>query len=490
MKSPALVACMLLVGAAAHANPVDTAALRRQQEALERARATARELAAEVLDVQLRRLRENGLDSLPLFGAVSQMRAHLEGLVDVELRDVVEMLRAAQRAAPDQREQALAEARRRVLQAVVSLATGRPGLERRLKTAEIAVRIRRLIERESLVLDLTRSRVAGPPRDAGVLVRDQRDVLASFDELVDLLSAARSWGGAIAASAAEGSGALALAQVEQALENSLRSLEGQQWQAAGESQGIVVEALEQLLKKVEAAQALIVADRETMLERVLELAGRQAQLCAETAGAELTDASADALVKRQTRIERELADLTLPMRHTPSAVESLERAHAAAFAASGRLFELAATEALADQQSVLANLAQVEQRLDELDRSAAEPAPPADERSPRDTSPQPASSGRETASPPSEGHANAAHGETPATARTGRGISRRDFSNEAWFATLPAEVRRAIRAQANRPFPRGYEERLRRYFEGPEQPDAAARDSRYPGSVTAPEQGN
>jgi hypothetical protein len=34
-----------------------------------------------------------------------------------------------------------------------------------------------------------------------------------------------------------------------------------------------------------------------------------------------------------------------------------------------------------------------------------------------------------------------------------------------WFTKLPAEVRAAIRAQVRRAAPRGYEERLERYFQ-------------------------
>jgi hypothetical protein len=39
------------------------------------------------------------------------------------------------------------------------------------------------------------------------------------------------------------------------------------------------------------------------------------------------------------------------------------------------------------------------------------------------------------------------------------------FAQPPWFAKLPPEVRQAIQAKTRRPPPRGYEERLRRYFE-------------------------
>lgn len=39
------------------------------------------------------------------------------------------------------------------------------------------------------------------------------------------------------------------------------------------------------------------------------------------------------------------------------------------------------------------------------------------------------------------------------------------FKEEPWFAKLPPDVRKAIRAKGQNRAPRGYEERLQRYFE-------------------------
>jgi hypothetical protein len=44
-------------------------------------------------------------------------------------------------------------------------------------------------------------------------------------------------------------------------------------------------------------------------------------------------------------------------------------------------------------------------------------------------------------------------------------VAAQKFREEAWFAKLPPELRKAIRAKPQRRAPRGYEERLRRYFE-------------------------
>jgi hypothetical protein len=57
--------------------------------------------------------------------------------------------------------------------------------------------------------------------------------------------------------------------------------------------------------------------------------------------------------------------------------------------------------------------------------------------------------------------------ETARGNRTGdsQATGRRDAAAEPWFARLPPEVRAAIRARSNRPPPRSYEDRLKKYFE-------------------------
>src|SRR5262249_55209537 len=41
----------------------------------------------------------------------------------------------------------------------------------------------------------------------------------------------------------------------------------------------------------------------------------------------------------------------------------------------------------------------------------------------------------------------------------------RVLGNEPWFAKLPPDLRKAIRAKAQRPPPRSYEEKLQKYFQ-------------------------
>ena len=45
------------------------------------------------------------------------------------------------------------------------------------------------------------------------------------------------------------------------------------------------------------------------------------------------------------------------------------------------------------------------------------------------------------------------------------GVLARQLKDEAWFAKLPPELRKSIRAGAGQKPPRAYEERLKKYFE-------------------------
>ncbi|MCE9555672.1 MAG: hypothetical protein K8T91_20170 [Planctomycetes bacterium] len=44
-------------------------------------------------------------------------------------------------------------------------------------------------------------------------------------------------------------------------------------------------------------------------------------------------------------------------------------------------------------------------------------------------------------------------------------VTRKDYSKEPWFAKLPPDVQKALRSESRRPLPRGYEERLQKYFQ-------------------------
>ena len=60
-------------------------------------------------------------------------------------------------------------------------------------------------------------------------------------------------------------------------------------------------------------------------------------------------------------------------------------------------------------------------------------------------------------------------GDSPAGKRVGDAeATGRAFEDQAWFAKLPPELRKSIRAGAQQKAPRAYEDKLRRYFQSVE----------------------
>src|SRR5579872_6092760 len=143
MRVAAAAILALVVCDAARA--VDAPALRRKQDAQERARDMARQLVTGILDVQLQQLEENGLKELPLYRDIALMRKNIGALVNKEMEQVVELLVKGQRGSEAERDQAYQQARKMIRQIVTRLATERQNLMRRLKSAELSAQVQRLI---------------------------------------------------------------------------------------------------------------------------------------------------------------------------------------------------------------------------------------------------------------------------------------------------------------------------------------------------------
>src|SRR5581483_334766 len=137
------------------AQTIDVEVLRRKQEAQQRARDMARELVSGILDVQLQQLEENGLQELPLYRDISQMRSNIDGLVEAEMNTVVTLLLKAQEQPAKERETTFVAARQKIRDVVVRLTIERQNLLRRLKAAELAAQVKRLIGLEMVVLNTT-----------------------------------------------------------------------------------------------------------------------------------------------------------------------------------------------------------------------------------------------------------------------------------------------------------------------------------------------
>src|SRR5579863_3864776 len=239
-----LIAAILFALVPSAARAVDTDALRRKQDSQERARDMARQLVTGILDVQLQQLEENGLKELPLYRDIALMRKNIGALVNKEMEQVVELLVKAQRGSENEREEAFHQARRMIRQIVTRLATERQNLMRRLKSAELAAQVQRLIGAQTKVWQATRSIPDQVPTKQEALalaaIEDQGDVKQLFLQLVETLADVSQWGGPLGAGAADGLQILQAASVGKELDSARSQLGELHYPEAANSQQLVI----------------------------------------------------------------------------------------------------------------------------------------------------------------------------------------------------------------------------------------------------------
>ena len=382
-----LAAAVVLFAAARPAvaaeTPLSPDALRAKQEAQLRARDMARELVSGILDVQLKQLEQNGLQKLDLYRDIQTMRKHIDGLVEAEMRDVVEILVQAQKGEPAERAAQFTKARAKIREIVTRLAVERQNLARRLRIAELAAQVKMLIEKQSNVkrvtetlTDQTKQRQAELTLDT---IQNQNDVKDLFIQLVNALADVSTWGGQVGAGAADGLRILKAGQAGHEVDNAGRALEAAKFGEAAKSQQSVINTLKALLEKLEGLQGLINSTNEEALALVRELMKRQEEIRKETKQADLKDnPTTDKLVDEEAKIRADLSKLTAALERVPSAAPVLEQAKAATQAARGDLFDEKKPEALDQETKALGNLAELERKLesaseqDANDKSAAD----------------------------------------------------------------------------------------------------------------------
>jgi len=376
------VLLIVLTAATSPARAVDSDALRRKQDAQERARDMARQLVTGILDVQLQQLEENGLKDLPLYRDIASMKKNIGALVDKEMEQAVEMLVKAQRGTETERDAAFRQARQMIRQIVTRLAAERQNLLRRLKSAELTAQVQRLVNMETKVWQATKTLPEQLPSKQETIalaaIEDQGDVKQLFLQLIDTLVDVSQWEGPLGAGAADGLRILQAASVGTELDQAGRLLNELRYPDAAKSQQLVIKGLRLLLEKLAETQGLVAGDNQSTLALARELIEKQEKLRDQTKQADLTQPEAERLVEQQAAIRKELNQLAQAIGTMPAAETLLEQAKSAAYEATGRLFDAKAEEAVAEQGKVLANLASVAEQLaqnsvaEHSDKSAAE----------------------------------------------------------------------------------------------------------------------
>ncbi len=372
----------IIASFASAARAVDKDALRRKQDAQERAREMARQLVTGILEIQMQQLEENGMKELPLYREIAGMKKNIGALVEKEMEQAVELLVKAQRGGEGDREQNFKQARQMIREIVMRLSAERQGLLRRLKSAELGAHVKRLIDFETKCWQATKTLPDQPPakQEAVALsvIEDQGDVKQLFLELVDSLVDVGQWGGPLGAGAADGLRILQAASVGKELDTAGNMLDALRYAEAVRSQQLVLKGLRLLLEKLEDTQGVLGSDRQSALGMARALLDKQHKLRDETRQADLALPEAERLVESQAEVRKELNRLTEAIGTLPATEPLLEQARLAAYDATGRLFDNKKEEALAEQGKVLGNLAEIAEKLasaadaSQSDKSSAE----------------------------------------------------------------------------------------------------------------------
>jgi len=339
---------------------VEPPSLAQKQVAQERVRAMARQLIGGVLEIQLTQLKENGLTELPIYAEIGQMRTHLDELVDREMAGVVALFAKAEDAPAQKREGAFLEAHQKSRQIVVAMLIERQSLLRRLRIAEMAAQVLRLISLQSTLLETTNHlpEQAQLRREPMTLraIEDQLDVGAIYGRLKESLDDVSHWPGDPGRQATEGLRLLGVGHVDDELKKAEQHLRNAAYTDSATSQQAVIHGLEALLEEIKKAQGNADAtDHKAAEEAIQRMLEQQKELHEETKQADLQAPQADKLVNRQNELAKQLAQLAKQSAPEQAKTE-LAKAEAAAREAAAKLFEQKREEALAEQKKVMENL--------------------------------------------------------------------------------------------------------------------------------------
>jgi hypothetical protein len=359
-----LAAFALAAFSAAAAKADDGSALRLQQQAQEQSRGIAHALVAEVLDVQIRQLEENGLTGLAMYREVKEMRANLAALTDDQMEVIARLLAEAEQAPAGERPARLNAIREKLREVTSRLIAERQRLYRRMQVARLSEQVRELIALQAKAHDTTRAVAQQSSSDrerlALQLIEDQADVQAFYLQLVAALDDAGGAGGKAATGALDGLRVLRAAQVESDLVAAGSHLQRANFSAAAERQQSALKGLAVLAERLNEAQGLSGTDRDMALRLVRELRLRQERLRQETTPPGLAANVVQALLEQQTALHKDLGKLAAALTKFPAAEPLLEQAKAASYEATAALFEQQSPAASAAQARAVTSLAQME----------------------------------------------------------------------------------------------------------------------------------
>jgi hypothetical protein len=358
------------VGRTARTDEYELRQRTRQQQAT---LSLARELIAEVLDVQVRQFTENGLESLPVFSDIQQMRANIDQVTDDDMQAILHLLEQAQREPPGERSALFQQARQQARNVVTVLMAERERIRQRLKVAHVREQVKHLIDKQQQVRQDAQQipTLADNQRDRATLsaLEDQRDAHTLFDQLIESLTTIREWEGQEGQAAADSIQMLHEEGTAQAFDRAEAELSQGTVERAIVQQETILRQMARVLDRLEWLRGVDTDDPTSTLQQVQTLLSDQQQLLAETSAADTANQGRlDELSEKQNALHQRMSDLSAKGDELAGGEPWLESAENSAMQAEESLFEGNRDTAVAHQEAAVRNLSQL---ADLLEQTAA-----------------------------------------------------------------------------------------------------------------------
>lgn len=367
------IAGLIVVGywkGSAFAQIIDRETVARTLDEQQLSQSQARDLLANVLDQQLRRLEENGLTEHESYRDIELMRHNLQNLINGDMQHVVDTLRNAENLPTAKRDEAFREARLQIRQVVRQLTVERQLLLQRLKIFELADQVRKLIQIQITVQTSTVQligRETSNDQAARTLkvIEDQRDFQDLYRQMVKALHDLKLRRGPLATIGVDGLRLLDVLELARHVDDAGRQLQAIRLEPANEAQMQIVKGLKELVKLIGRAQGTIDTENTTAHEAIRALIDRQKQLRDQTKLLAERQAPPAELIEQQAQLQGSIARLQEQIATFPKADTHRQQAEAAVFDAASHLLENKSTQAVADQGRVLGSLAALERAISE-----------------------------------------------------------------------------------------------------------------------------
>lgn len=367
MKLLQFLPALLFFLPAENVGALDHAELARFTHNQQQARELTRELITKHLDQQIRQLEENGLQELPVYSDVVELRHRLEQLATNKMRDVIATLKSGSDSEQPVSQKQLSRARELARGIAGELNAERHKLHRRLQIVKLSSQLRRMVQLQNVARNTTRSLPSQAPGQRAIKTQSaidgQADVHALFLHLLESLDDTSRWDGAIGEGAGDAIRIINIAGLQQQLSDATTNLTKQRFPQAAQNQAVALRGMRATLFRLDQSMGIANDDRKTLLKSVVALRERQRDVYRQLKSSNPSDEVPEQIWHSQRQIHMELGELRNAFQTEFINYRIATEATAAAYRAQTESIRKAKGASVASQQQTIELLTELADRL-------------------------------------------------------------------------------------------------------------------------------